>query len=53
MSSSRETQQIEEMVDEQFDNDGLGCYRGLAHAVPLCILFWAGVIAGLYWLIKG
>jgi hypothetical protein len=53
MSSSRETQQIEKLIEEKFDADGLGCARGLKHAVPVCILFWAGIALGLYWLMKG
>ena len=40
------------MYDDEGDEDGLGCARGLMWAVPLGILLWAGLIGSVV-LVRG
>ena len=40
------------MYDDEGDEDGLGCARGLMWAVPLGILLWA-VLIGSIALVRG
>ena len=35
------------MYDQEGDDDGLGCARGLMWAVPLGILLWAAVVGSI------
>lgn len=40
------------MYDQEGDDDGLGCARGLMWAVPLGILLWAAVVGSIL-LVRG
>ena len=40
------------MYDQEGDDDGLGCARGLMWAVPLGILLWAAVVGSIV-LVRG
>ena len=40
------------MYDQEWDDDGLGCARGLMWAVPLGILLWAAVVGSIV-LVRG
>lgn len=35
------------MCDQEVEDDGLGCVRGLMWAVPLGILLWAAVVGSI------
>ena len=40
------------MCDQEGEDDGLGCVRGLMWAVPLGILLWAAVVGSIV-LVRG
>lgn len=40
------------MCDQEGEDDGLGCVRGLTWAVPLGILLWAAVVGSIV-LVRG
>lgn len=41
------------MCDQEGEDDGLGCARGLMWAVPLGILLWAAVVGCSIVLVRG